>query len=78
MSAAQPPSEVREALATLDAYVRGGLSLDELIEWAEQLDVAPTADVWLQHVRSELANPLLCREQAMALVREYLRARRHE
>ncbi len=62
------------ALATLDAYLRGALSLDELIEWAEALDVAPAADDWIERVRSDLANPLLCREQAMALVREHLRA----
>jgi hypothetical protein len=75
MSAATRRPEVTEALSTLDAYLRGALSLDELIEWAERLGAEPAEDAWLQRVSSDLANPLLCREQATALIHEHLRAR---
>ena len=67
--------EVAEAVAKLETYVRGGLSLDELIAWAEHVEGKTSEDSWLQRVQSDLANPLLCREQAMALVREHLRSR---
>jgi hypothetical protein len=67
--------EVTEAVSTLDAYLQGALSLDELIEWAERLETEPAKDAWLRRVSSDLANPLLCREQATALIREHLRAR---
>jgi hypothetical protein len=67
---------VMEALATLNRYLQDELSLDALIEWAEGQASVATDDVWLHHVVTDLANPLLCREQAMALVREHLRVRK--
>ena len=65
--------QVMEALSTLNAYLRGTLSLDELIEWAGRLDAQPPEDAWVRRVSSDLANPLLCRELATALVHEHLR-----
>ncbi len=67
--------ETREALLILEAYVRGAVSLDELIDWAEQLEAKSSRSPWLRSVAADLANPLLCREQAMALVHEHLRRR---
>lgn len=72
------PSETREtkeALLTLEAYGRGAVSLDELIDWAEQLEARSSQSAWLRSVAADLANPLLCREQAVALVHEHLRRR---
>ncbi len=63
------------ALFKLNAYLRGALTLEALIAWAEGLDAARTEDVWLRRVAADLANPLLCREQATALVRDHLRTR---
>ena len=77
MSSATPP-EVANALSTLDAYLHGALSLDELIDWAVRLDAEAPEDSWLHRVTSDLANPLLCRELATALVREHLRAKATE
>jgi len=64
-----------EAFFTLNAYVRGGLTLDELIDWAELVESSGPDDPWLRRVAADLANPLLCREQAIVLVREHLRTR---
>jgi hypothetical protein len=72
-----PPEtwETTEALLTLEAYVRGAVSLHELIDWAEHLEARSSHSPWLRSVAADLANPLLCREQAVALVREHLRSR---
>ena len=76
MSTSRPQSAVADdAVSTLEAYLRHALSLDELIAWAEKLEARPVEDAWLQRVGTDLANPLLCREQATALVHEHLRAR---
>jgi hypothetical protein len=64
-----------QALLRLNAYLQGALTLEALIDWAEGLEAAGTEDAWLARVAADLANPLLCREQATALVREHLRAR---
>lgn len=74
MSSEARRPEVMEALSTLNAYLRGALSLDELIEWAERLDAEPPENAWVRRVSSDLANPLLCRELATALIHEHLRA----
>jgi hypothetical protein len=64
-----------EALFRLNAYARDALTLEELIDWAERLESNSPEDPWLRRVAADLANPLLCREQAIALVREHLRSR---
>jgi hypothetical protein len=64
-----------EAIFKLNAYIRGALTLDELIDWAERLESDAHGDPWLRRVVADLANPLLCREQALALIREHLRTR---
>gem|GEM_PF-4485579 len=69
------PADSHQALQRLSAYLCGALTLDALIDWAEALEVAGTDDAWLARVAADLANPLLCREQATALVLEHLRAR---
>jgi hypothetical protein len=65
------------ALFTLNAYLRGAVTLDGLIDWAERVEAeaADADDPWLRRVAADLANPMLCREQATALVHEHLRAR---
>jgi hypothetical protein len=79
MSTSRQESEVADgAVSTLEAYLRDALSLDELIAWAEKLEARPVENAWLQRVSTDLANPLLCREQATALVYEHLRARAAE
>jgi hypothetical protein len=79
MSTSRPQSAVADdAVSRLEAYLRHALSLDELIAWAEELQARPVEDAWLQRVSLDLANPLLCREQATALVNEHLRARAAE
>ena len=64
------------AVRTLNGYLRDDVTLDELIEWAEQLNSSSSTDPWLARVAAELSNPLLCREQATALVYEFLRSHR--
>jgi hypothetical protein len=79
MSTSRQESEVADgAVSTLEAYLRDALSLDELIAWAEKLEARPVENAWLQRVSTDLANPLLCRELATALVHEHLRARAAE
>jgi hypothetical protein len=75
MSPETPRPEVTAAVSTLEAYLQGTLSLDELIDWAEALGGRAPEHPWLKQVSSDLANPLLCRELALALVREHLRSR---
>jgi hypothetical protein len=64
-----------DAVGILNRYLREEVTLDALIEWAESLEAAPSDDTWLRHVVQDLSNPLLCREQARALVYEHLRSR---
>jgi hypothetical protein len=61
-----------EARAALTSYRDGLWTLGELIEWAERLESSGPADPWLARVAENLANPLLCREEAMAFVRDLL------
>jgi len=67
--------DTHQALLRLNAYLCGALTLDALIDWAEATLALGPDDAWLARVTADLANPLLCREQATALVREHLRAR---
>ena len=43
-----------------------------LIDWAHALETSAPTDPWLQRTAQALANPLLCREEAMAFVRDLL------
>ncbi len=74
MSSGNHDQTAANAVRTLEAYLDGALSLDELVDWAERQEAEAVPEPWLRRVVSDLANPLLCREQAMALVREHLRA----
>jgi len=53
-------------------YRDGRCSLEELISWAESLEATGPTDPWLRRVAGSLADPLLCRERAMAFVRDLL------
>jgi hypothetical protein len=61
-----------DARVTLTRYREGQLSLEALIDWAQELEAAAPTDPWLQRTAQALADPLLCRERAMALVRDLL------
>ena len=73
--AAQQPQRAdprSDARATLTRYRDGGLSLEMLIDWAHALETsAPSAGARDRSAQA-LANPLLCREEAMAFVRDLL------
>lgn len=72
-----PPTDERpttDAVRTLNGYLREEVTLDELIEWAERLEAANSGSPWLRQVAQDLSNPLLCREEATALVYEHLRS----
>jgi hypothetical protein len=43
-----------------------------LIDWAHALETSAPTDPWLRRTAQALANPLLCREEAMAFVRDLL------
>jgi len=68
-SAGAPQREARHVLAS---YRDGVLSLESLITWAEELEASAPADPWLRRTAESLADPLLCRERAMAFVRDLL------
>jgi len=53
-------------------YRDGGVSLESLISWAEALEASAPTDPWLRRAAQSLADPLLCRERAMAFVRDLL------
>jgi len=61
-----------EARRVLAGYRAGVLSLESLISWAEALEASDPADPWLRRTAQSLADPLLCRERAMAFVRDLL------
>jgi len=63
------PAEAREFLAR---YRDGLVSLESLIGWAEELEATAPSDPWLRRTAESLADPLLCRERAMAFVRDLL------
>jgi len=56
----------------LAGYREGTVSLESLIAWAQQLEASAPADPWLLRTAQSLADPLLCRERAMAFVRDLL------
>jgi len=56
----------------LAAYRDGLVSLRSLITWAEELEASAPGDPWLRRTAASLADPLLCRERAMAFVRDLL------
>ena len=68
----QRPDPRSEARATLTRYREGQLSLEGLIDWAHELEATGPTDPWLRRTAQALADPLLCRERAMALVRDLL------
>ena len=53
-------------------YRDGLVPLESLIDWAERLEASVPADPWLRRTAQSLADPLLCRERAMAFVRDLL------
>jgi hypothetical protein len=56
----------------LTGYRDGVVSLESLISWAEALEASEPADPWLRRTAESLADPLMCREEAMAFVRDLL------
>jgi hypothetical protein len=69
---AQRTDAVSDARVTLTRYREGQLSLEALIDWAHELETSAPTDPWLRRTAQALANPLLCREEAMAFVRDLL------
>jgi len=53
-------------------YRDGVVSLESLISWAEQFEASAPGDAWLRRTAQSLADPLLCRERAMAFIRDLL------
>lgn len=62
----------RNARRMLTGYRDGVVSLEALIGWAEELETSAPTDPWLRRTAQSLADPLLCRERAMAFVRDLL------
>lgn len=62
----------KAARQILVAYRDGRLSLESLIDWAEELETSNPTDAWLRRTAESLADPLLCRERALAFVRDLL------
>jgi len=62
----------KAARQMLVAYRDGRVSLESLIDWAEELEATHPADAWLRRTAESLADPLLCRERALAFVRDLL------
>jgi hypothetical protein len=60
------------ARRVLSGYRDGVVSLESLISWAETLEASDPSDPWLRRTAQSLADPLLCRERAMAFVRDIL------
>lgn len=56
----------------LIGYRDGLVTLESLISWAEALEASDPADPWLCRTAQSLADPLICRERAMAFVRDLL------
>jgi hypothetical protein len=56
----------------LTSYRDGTVTLESLISWAEDLEASHPSDPWLRRTAQSLADPLLCRERAMAFVRDLL------
>lgn len=60
------------ARSVLTRYRDGVVSLEALISWAEELEASAPTDPWLRRTAESLADPLMCREEAMAFVRDLL------
>jgi len=60
------------AVRMLTGYRDGVVSLESLVGWAEALEAGAPTDPWLRRTAQSLADPLLCRERAMAFVRDLL------
>jgi hypothetical protein len=60
------------ARRVLLGYRDGLVSLEGLIVWAEELATSAPADPWQRRTAESLADPSLCRERAMAFVRDLL------
>jgi hypothetical protein len=73
--AMQPANGDEDASARrlLEAFVDECLSLDALIAWAEKEESTARAGAWRRRAASALANPLMCREEALARVYQLLR-----
>jgi AraC-like DNA-binding protein len=56
----------------LTGYRDGIVTLESLVSWAEAVEASDPADPWLRRTAQSLADPLLCRERAMAFVRDLL------
>ena len=56
----------------LTGYRDGVVTLEALIDWAGRLEASDPADPWLRRTAQSLADPLLCRERAIAFVRDLL------
>ncbi|HEY3585898.1 MAG TPA: hypothetical protein VGK85_02045 [Myxococcaceae bacterium] len=67
-----PADSEGAARRMLTGYRDGVVSLESLITWAEALEARDPADPWLRRTAQSLADPLLCRERAMAFVRDLL------
>ncbi|HSP19616.1 MAG TPA: hypothetical protein VLQ79_08880 [Myxococcaceae bacterium] len=70
--AATGTTEQTVARRMLAAYRDGLVSLQSLITWADKLEASAPVDPWLRRTAESLADPLLCRERAMAFVRDLL------
>ena len=66
------PQEQEAARRVLVGYRDGVVSLEALISWAEELEASAPSDPWLRRTAESLADPLMCREEAMAFVRDLL------
>jgi len=65
----EPSANARRVLV---GYRDGVISLESLIAWADELEATAPSDPWLRRTAESLADPLLCRERAMAFVRDLL------
>ena len=68
----QRAEPVTAARRILTSYRDGTVTLESLISWAEGLEASNPSDPWLRRTAQSLADPLLCRERAMAFVRDLL------
>ena len=72
LKSAISPNRLTGLWRMLTGYRDGLVSLESLISWAEQLEATAPVDPWLRRTAQSLADPLLCRERAMAFVRDLL------
>ena len=72
MTEASTGQQTDSARRMLIGYRDGVVSLEALISWAEELEASAPTDPWLRRTAESLADPLMCREEAMAFVRDLL------